>query len=168
MNEVKVEQKGTSYRKGDRVGFNNYMKCYRKQPEVKAKHNAYMRKYRRKSNTELDLNKSDNLEVRKENEEQRNDSVNYAMKWKSGSISSTDTYHADEKVKQAKCEKMKQYSQKAEGKKKHKLYMREYRLRKKIANSSTVTEATACSKIGVSNQQMYLSEFNISKKCHRE
>lgn len=40
--------------------------------------------------------------------------------------------------------------------------MREYRLQRKIANSSTVTEATACLKNGLSSQQMYLSEFNIS------
>ena len=144
MNELEVERKGTSYRKGGIVGFNNYMKSYRKRPEVKAKQNAYIRKYRLKSNTELDSNKSNNLEVCKENEPQRNDSVNYVIKRKSGSISSTDTHHADEKVKRAKCEKMKQYSQKAEVKEKHKLYMREYRLQRKIANSSTVTEATAC------------------------
>lgn len=117
MNELKVERKGTSYRKGDIVGFNNYMKCYRKQPEVKAKQNAYMPKYRLHSNTELDSNKPDNLEVCKENEPQRNDSVNYVIKRKSGSISSTDTHHADEKVKRAKCEKMKQYSQKLKSRK---------------------------------------------------
>lgn len=55
INELKVEQKAKSFKKGDTVGFNNYMKCYRKQPEVKAKNNAYMQKYRHKSNTELDL-----------------------------------------------------------------------------------------------------------------
>ena len=47
MNEVKVEQKSTGSTKGYKVGFNNYMKCYKKQPEVKAKNNAYMQKYRR-------------------------------------------------------------------------------------------------------------------------
>lgn len=42
--------------------------------------------------------------------------------------------------------------------------MRDYRARKKIANSSTVTRATECLETGVSNQnqKMHLSEFNVS------
>ena len=43
--EVKLDQNVTSYKKDNRVKCNNYMKCYRKQPEVKAKNNAYMQKY---------------------------------------------------------------------------------------------------------------------------
>ena len=157
MNEVNVEQKSTGCKKGYKVGFNNYIKCYRKRPEVKAKNNAYMRKYRRtfKSKTQPNLNKSDNLELCKDSENQKNDSVNYAVKRKSEVFSSTDTYHADKQVKRAKLEKKKQYSQKPEVKEKNKLYMRNYRLQKKIT-----TEAPGCLKNGISNQQMYLSEFN--------
>ena len=44
------------------------MKCYRKQPEVKAKNNAYMQKYRAKTYSELDLNERGKLEIRKRNE----------------------------------------------------------------------------------------------------
>ena len=158
VNEVNVEQKSTGCKKGYKVGFNNYIKCYNKRPEVKAKNNAYMRKYRRtfKSKTQLNLNKSDNLELCKDSENQTNDSVNYAMKRKSEFFSSTDTYQADKQVKRAKLEKKKQYSQKPEVKEKNKLYMRNYRLQKKIT-----TEAPGCLKNGISNQQMYLSEFNI-------
>ena len=158
VNEVNVEQKSTGCRKGYKVGFNNYIKCYKKRPEVKAKNNAYMRKYSRtfKSKTQLNLNKSDNLELCKDSENQTNDSVNYVMKRKSEVFSSTDTYHADKQVKRAKLEKKKQYSQKPEVKEKNKLYMRNYRLQKKIT-----TEAPGCLKNGISHQQMYLSEFNI-------
>lgn len=143
------------------------MKCYRKQPEVKAKNNAYMQKYRHKSNTELDLNKIDNFKVCKEINDQRNGSVNYTIKRKSGSIFSTETYHADEKVKRAKLEKKKQYSQKPEVKKKNKLYMRDYRARKKIANSSTVTRATECLETGVSNQNQKM-HLCTSGELHKQ
>ena len=44
----------------DSIGQPSYMKSYKKQPEVKTKTNAYMRKYIYKSNTEHDLNESDN------------------------------------------------------------------------------------------------------------
>lgn len=66
-----------------------------------------MQKYRStvKSNTQLDLNKSDNLELCKDSENQTNVSVNYVMKWKSEVFSSTDTYCADQQVKRAKLEK---------------------------------------------------------------
>ena len=93
--EVKLDQKVTSYKKDDRVKCNNYMKCYRKQPEVKAKNKAYMQKYRAKTYSELDLNERGKLEIRKRNENQRNDLViKFTMKRKSQSInSSSDTYY---------------------------------------------------------------------------
>lgn len=108
MNEVKVEQKSTGCTKRYKVGVNNYMKCYKKRPEVKAKNNAfYMQKYRRtfKSKTQLDLNKSNNLELCKDSENQTNDSINFVMKRKSEVNSSTDTYCADKEVKRAKLKK---------------------------------------------------------------
>ena len=82
------------------------MKCYRKQPEVKAKNNAYMQKYRAKTYSELDLNERGKLEIRKRNENQRNDLViKFTMKRKSQSInSSSGTYYADENIKRPKQE----------------------------------------------------------------
>ena len=51
------------------------------------------------SKTKLDLNKSENLELCKDSENQTNDSLNYVMKRKSEVFSSTDTYRADKQVK---------------------------------------------------------------------
>ena len=59
--EVKLDQRIISYKKENRV-------------EVKAKNNAYMQKYRAKTNSELDVvNKRDNLEVCNRIEYKRND-----------------------------------------------------------------------------------------------
>ena len=59
--EVKLDQRIISYKKENRV-------------EVKAKNNAYMQKYRAKTNSDLDVvNKRDNLEVCIRIEYQRND-----------------------------------------------------------------------------------------------
>ena len=81
--EVRSDQKVTSYKKDNRVKCNNYMKCYRKQPEVKAKNKAYMQKYRAKTYSELDLKERGKLEIRKRNENQRNDLViKFTMKRK--------------------------------------------------------------------------------------
>ena len=137
------------------------MKCYKKRTEVKAKNNAYMQKYRGtftcKSKTRLDLNKRDNLELSKDSENQTNVSIIYVMKRKSEVFSATDTYCADKQVKRAKLEKKKQYLQKPEVKEKNKLYMQHYRLQEKIA-----TEPAGCLKNGISNQQMYLYQFNMT------
>ena len=133
--EVKLDQKVTNYKKDNRVRCNNYMKCYRKQPEVKAKNNAYMQKYRAKTYSELDLNERGKLEIRKRNENQRNDlEIKFTMKRKSQSInSSSDTYYADENIKRPKQEIRKRSSQtSSEVKERKKLYMRAYRLKKKI------------------------------------
>ena len=82
------------------------MKCYRKQPEVKAKNNAYIQKYRAKTYSELDLNERGKLEIHKRNENQRNDlKIKFTMKPKSQSInSSNDKYYANENIKRLKQE----------------------------------------------------------------
>ena len=61
-----------------------------KTARFKAKNNAYMQKYRAKTYSELDLRERGKLEIRKRNENQRNDLViKFTMKRKS-------QYYADE------------------------------------------------------------------------
>lgn len=124
-----------------------------------------MQKYRAKTYSELDLNERGKLEIRKRNENQRNDLViKFTMKRKSQSInSSSDTYYADENIKRPKQEIRKRSSQtSSEVKERKKLYMRVYRLKKKNSDSSVMTEGVTSLKNGVSSQEMYLSEFKIS------
>ena len=88
-----------------------------------------------KTYSELDLNERGKLEILKRNENQRNDLViKFTMKRKSQSInSSSDTYYADENIKRPKQEIRKRSSQtSSEVKERKKLYMRAFRLKKKI------------------------------------